>query len=81
MERDSISYKIAKRYGLIKESEESIIFYFEQLQQRVDRIKYRECAVWNLEDEMWFFEMSKYVKEKFNSTMVKWLEEFKDAQF
>lgn len=81
LERDSVTYKIAKRYGLIKESEESVIFYFEQLQQRVDRIKYRECAIWNLEDEMWFSEMSKYVKEKFNSTAVKWLEDFKDAKF
>ena len=81
LERDSVSYKFAKKYGLIEESEESIIFYFEQLQQRIDRIKCRECAIWNLEDQMWFSEMSKYVREKFNSTMIKWLEDFKDAKF
>lgn len=81
LERDSVSYRIAKRYDLIKESEESIIFYFEKLQQRIDRIKLSEVAVWGLENRFWFSEMSKYVKEKFNSTMVKWLEEFRDAQF
>lgn len=30
LNRDSVQYRIAKRYGLLQETEKPVVFYFEQ---------------------------------------------------
>ena len=81
LERDSVSYKIAKRYGLIKESEESIIFYFEKLQEFINDIKDQAYSEYDLEDQIIFSDISNYLHKHFDTTIMDWLKEFKDAKF
>ena len=82
LERDSVTYKIAKRYGLIKElTDDPIEFYFEKLQEFVNDIKDQAYSEYNLEDQIMFSHINDYLHKYFDTSVIKWLEDFKDAKF
>lgn len=82
LERDSVSYKIAKRYGLIKEvNNDPIEFYFEKLQEFVDDIRDQAYSEYSLEDQIMFSYINDYLHKYLNTNVIKWLEDFKDAKF
>ena len=82
LERDSVTYKIAKRYGLIKElTDDPIEFYFEKLQEFVDDIKDRAYSEYSLDDQIMFSHINNYLHKYFDTNVIKWLEDFKDAKF
>jgi hypothetical protein len=61
--RDVTTYKIALRYGLIKETNIGIKFYYEEVKERLAKLESLPKQLWSMEDIMWFENYQKEVEE------------------